>query len=383
MSGIAKFIVGLICLVVLGYLGFYAGIIKSESSVALENKLQRIADDKTASNEFGWADIKMNGQKAVITGTAPNDEARDKLRKLVLGSEWSGGVVSGGVTKVDVSGIKLATSGNQIPLAKPYSWNATYPLKDGPVTLTGFVPSEEARAALVAEAKTLFPDGVVDEMQVARGVPSPTWSAAALQNLKALQMLDRGGVNAVDAEFTLFGEVDDITHKTRAEASLANFESGYTSLITVSAPEPVIIEEPAPVEEPVVEAPAPAPTVAIDTCQDEFNSALKDKINFASSRAVIRPASFPVLDQLATVAKKCAGYRIEIQGHTDSSGPAEMNMNLSQMRADAVLTYLGNKGVNTTGYLAKGYGENVWVGDNRTADGRAANRRIEFKVSAN
>ncbi|MEE9329542.1 MAG: hypothetical protein V3V30_05335, partial [Parvularculaceae bacterium] len=135
MSGIAKFIVGLICLVVLGYLGFYAGIIKSESSVALENKLQRIADDKTASNEFGWADIKMNGQKAVITGTAPNDEARDKLRKLVLGSEWSGGVVSGGVTKVDVSGIKLATSGNQIPLAKPYSWNATYPLKDGPVTL--------------------------------------------------------------------------------------------------------------------------------------------------------------------------------------------------------------------------------------------------------
>ena len=382
MSGIAKFLVGLICLVVLGYLGFYAGIIKSESSVALENKLQRIAVEKTASNEFGWADIRMDGQKAIITGTAPSDEAREKIRKLVLMSEWSGGVVSGGVTKVDVSGIKLTTRGNEIPLAKPYTWSASYPLKGGPITLTGYAPSEEARAALVAEAETLFPGGVIDEMKVARGVPSPTWSAAALQNLTALQMLDRGGINGVDAEFTLFGVVDDNTRKTRAEAKLSSFEAGYTSLVNITAPEPVIIEEPV-VEEPIVEAPAPAPTVAIDTCQDDFNSALKDKINFASSRAVIRPASFPVLDQLAIVAQKCAGYRIEIQGHTDSSGPAEMNMNLSQMRADAVLAYLGKKGVNTTGYLAKGYGENVWVGDNRTQAGRAANRRIEFKVSAN
>ncbi len=380
MSAFPKFLVGLIALAVLGFLGFYAGIIPNETSEELETRLQRFADEKAKTNEFSWAQVEMDGQKAIITGTAPSAEARDKLRRIVLSAEWAGGVVSGGVTKVDLANVKVAKAAPDVQTANPYTWNAIYGTKDGPVTLTGYVPSEEIRAEILAEAKALFPGGVVDELQIANGAPSDTWNLAVKQNLKALSLLDRGGITAVNTKFSLYGEVDDVARRDNVLAGLSSFVPNYTSDADISAPEPVIIAEPAPVVE---EPPAPEPQLAIDTCQADFNEILKDKINFASSRAVINSSSYPVLDKLAALSKKCTGYNVEIQGHTDSSGPAEMNMKLSQMRANAVLAYLTSKGVDVTHFTAKGYGEDKWIGDNRTAAGRAANRRIEFKVTAN
>ncbi|NND91636.1 MAG: OmpA family protein [Granulosicoccus sp.] len=70
--------------------------------------------------------------------------------------------------------------------------------------------------------------------------------------------------------------------------------------------------------------------------------------------------------------------RIRIEGHTDDTGPAAVNLRLSQERAQAVASYLEGLGVASSQLIAKGYGSTQPIDDNRTEEGRARNRRIEI-----
>jgi OOP family OmpA-OmpF porin len=69
---------------------------------------------------------------------------------------------------------------------------------------------------------------------------------------------------------------------------------------------------------------------------------------------------------------------VEIRGYTDSVGPASYNLELSQRRAEAVKQYLVNAGIDPSRLVAKGYGEADPIASNKTPEGRAQNRRIEF-----
>ena len=71
---------------------------------------------------------------------------------------------------------------------------------------------------------------------------------------------------------------------------------------------------------------------------------------------------------------------LEVQGHTDGAGLADQNRKLSQKRAEAVVKYLATKGVDPARLSAKGYGPDKPIADNKTAVGRAKNRRVEFIV---
>ena len=104
------------------------------------------------------------------------------------------------------------------------------------------------------------------------------------------------------------------------------------------------------------------------------------KINFEPGSATVTGDSRPVLDALAEILRFCGPLRIEIGGHTDSQGREEMNLDLSQQRADTVLAELRNRRVVTGGYLSTGYGESQPIGDNSTEEGREENRRIEFSL---
>ena len=75
--------------------------------------------------------------------------------------------------------------------------------------------------------------------------------------------------------------------------------------------------------------------------------------------------------------------KIELQGHTDSTGTPPYNLKLSQRRAESVRTYLLNKGVNGDQLVAKGYGQTQPVASNKTADGRSKNRRVVMYVVSN
>jgi OOP family OmpA-OmpF porin len=73
--------------------------------------------------------------------------------------------------------------------------------------------------------------------------------------------------------------------------------------------------------------------------------------------------------------------KVEVQGHTDSVGNDRFNLKLSQKRAESVKAYLVKQGVSADRMVPKGYGENVPIADNRTKDGRAQNRRVEFVIT--
>lgn len=104
-------------------------------------------------------------------------------------------------------------------------------------------------------------------------------------------------------------------------------------------------------------------------------------VSFDTGSANLKTGAKNILDSAVSALKKVpVGIPMEIGGHTDSVGNAESNKKLSQARAESVRTYLISKGINGDVLTAKGYGSESPVDDNKTAAGRANNRRVEFKV---
>jgi outer membrane protein OmpA-like peptidoglycan-associated protein len=106
-------------------------------------------------------------------------------------------------------------------------------------------------------------------------------------------------------------------------------------------------------------------------------------VNFASGSAEIPPDAKPVLVRAAIVIQMLpTSLRLEIAGHTDSTGTAEANMLLSRQRAQAVADFLVASGVPRERLFAQGYGDARPVASNATEEGRFHNRRIEVKAQA-
>ncbi|MBI4421035.1 MAG: OmpA family protein [Gemmatimonadetes bacterium] len=103
-------------------------------------------------------------------------------------------------------------------------------------------------------------------------------------------------------------------------------------------------------------------------------------VTFQSGRSTLTPQSFTVLDEVAASLVANPQVKIEIAGHTDSTGVRARNLTLSQARAQAVRTYLAGKGVAPERMVAKGYGPDRAVATNRTPAGRAQNRRVELNL---
>ena len=128
--------------------------------------------------------------------------------------------------------------------------------------------------------------------------------------------------------------------------------------------------------------PPARPQASAPNCQKALRTALGDKqIQFETGEAVIHPASYPVLDRLATVAKKCSATDIEISGHTDSHGGLRTNMTLSKNRAQAVIHYLVKRGVPAQHLTAIAHGPTKPIANNATAVGMQKNRRVEFTIT--
>lgn len=103
-------------------------------------------------------------------------------------------------------------------------------------------------------------------------------------------------------------------------------------------------------------------------------------IFFGTDKYDLLPESKAELGKLTAFLSKNPAIRIEIGGHTDNEGNESHNMSLSQNRAKAVYDYLISKGINAERLNYKGYGETMPIGTNSTPEGRASNRRTEFKV---
>lgn len=101
-------------------------------------------------------------------------------------------------------------------------------------------------------------------------------------------------------------------------------------------------------------------------------------VNFAFDSAEIDPSSSVVLDVVAQTLRDNPGFRVRVEGHTDSVGADAYNQQLSQRRAESVRRYLVGQGVSAARLEAAGYGESRPVTSNDTEEGRSLNRRVEL-----
>jgi OmpA-OmpF porin, OOP family len=104
-------------------------------------------------------------------------------------------------------------------------------------------------------------------------------------------------------------------------------------------------------------------------------------VKFETGKDIIKTESYTILDNVVKVMNENPSYKLRIFGHTDNVGDPAKNLDLSDRRAKAVQKYLTDKGVNAARLLsAQGKGDKEPIADNATKEGRAQNRRVEFKV---
>ncbi|HEU4583724.1 MAG TPA: OmpA family protein [Polyangiaceae bacterium] len=122
----------------------------------------------------------------------------------------------------------------------------------------------------------------------------------------------------------------------------------------------------------------PPKKLQIDADKGELK--LLEPVQFETGTAEIKSQSYSLLDEVVNVLNDMPDNRMAVQGHTDNRGSAAYNRELSQRRAQAVVKYLTDKGIAPERLDAKGFGPDRPVATNDTAEGRAQNRRVEFKV---
>jgi len=140
------------------------------------------------------------------------------------------------------------------------------------------------------------------------------------------------------------------------------------------------------VMDPADGCPTTAGPVQTDGCPRVYDNVeltgdairIQEQLQFERDRAVIRSVSYAILDAVAEVLTDYPAMSVEVQGHTDSAGDDEHNLQLSQDRAEAVRSYLAERGIDAARLTARGYGETRPIESNRTSMGRAINRRVEF-----
>lgn len=206
------------------------------------------------------------------------------------------------------------------------SWDGTK------LTLEGAVPDEATKKAILSAAAAKYGAGnIVDKLTIDPAAKGPF-------------------------KLSLTGEAPSEAVKTARGADLQSF---YPAAMGVTVDNQLTISA------------APAAKAEDVQCGSKVAVAA----TFASGSAKLTPDAVKLLGAVVP----CITGPFEVGGHTDNVGQPAANQALSQRRAAAVAAFLVGKGVDAKLLSSKGYGESAPIGDNATAEGKAKNRRIEFK----
>jgi OOP family OmpA-OmpF porin len=228
----------------------------------------------------------------------------------------------------------------------------------GQVLVSGTVPDEASKAAMLARVRELYgAERVVDQIAIGNVVQPPNWNGYVQKLINPnLKLISKGQLKVDGNNVTLQGEVANEAQRQRIAGDIAaSLNPTYLvkNGLRVSAAEQNLLDA----------------TLA------------RRIIEFESGQAVIRPSGLQILDEMAAALLKVKGKKVEVIGHTDNTGLRESNLSLSFARAEAVRTYLAGRAIDPAMINVSGQGPDRPVADNATADGRARNRRIEFRVA--
>jgi len=226
------------------------------------------------------------------------------------------------------------------------------------VVVAGTVPDEATRNAILAKAREVYgAERVVDQLGVGSVVAPPNWSGYVQKLVSPqLKLVSHGQLAINGNNIELKGEVANESQRQQLAADMAtslNPTYAVRNALRVAAQE-----------------------------QTAVDATLANRIiEFEAGSSVLRPAGRSILDEIATTLLKLGNKKVEVIGHTDAQGARDTNVVLSLARADAVRSYLASKGVAPSLITTSGSGPDRPVAANDTPEGRARNRRIEFRIS--
>ena len=227
-----------------------------------------------------------------------------------------------------------------------------------PVIVAGTVPDEATRAAVLARLHELYGTArVVDRIEVDGVVAPANWSG------RVAAMLDPAITGVSGGELVIDGNSVRISGSVANEARRQEVAS---MLATAAGPGYQVRNG--------LRAEGGGSQAVLD-------QALADRIiEFRSGSAELTAGGRAILDEMAAALAGIGGQQVQVIGHTDSIGPREANVALSLQRAIAVKDYLERAGVDADHLGVQGFGPDRPVAGNDTEEGRARNRRIEFRV---
>ena len=237
----------------------------------------------------------------------------------------------------------------------------------GNVMLRGRLSDDLSLATVENFAKSKF--GVLNVnngVRVTEDLPTG-WIVRVLAGLEAMAQLSNGTVTVTPDSMTVTGQ-------TGREDAQTNVSSLITEKLGATAEFEMDIEYVKALD-PIAGLPTP------EECISQIEAVTRiGKITFDPGASSLTDDANPIMDEIAEILQRCPNLQIRISGYTDSQGREEMNQQLSQDRASAVLTSLRERRVPVGTFEAIGFGEENPIADNGTEAGREANRRIEFSL---
>jgi len=238
---------------------------------------------------------------------------------------------------------------------------------EGAVQLRGRVPDDITNTVVENFASARFGQrSITMGTRITEGLPSG-WSVRVLAGIEALSELSNGAVIVEASKLQIRGNTGN-EDASGVISRLLIDKLGQTADFEIDV---TYVKE----LDPIAGIPTPEECIAQIIAATEGR-----KITFDPGSADLTADTQPVVDDIAEILKKCGDLPIRVSGFTDSQGREVMNQQLSQDRADAVLTALRARRVPVSTFESIGFGEENPIADNDTEDGRDANRRIEFSL---
>ncbi|MBK8199734.1 MAG: OmpA family protein [Acidobacteria bacterium] len=333
---------------------------------SIERVVRETAELAITDTGADWARVHVSGQWVTVLGTPETPEAGERLINAIRTARaptWLG--LARPVTRVrgDFGGTSFgpnfASSAVPALSGDKQQPEFLFRLSGARMTLDGRVPDIATRDAIVAAANASRPVRIqeVKSNLETLGTPAPEgFREAALRGVEALKFCDTGTASFTALHFDLRCELPESEAeqvRTLASAPLAYGSVGEIQIL---------------------------PTEVVESCEQELTRLLEaSRIEFAPGSDTIASSKAALLDLTARAAADCPGT-LRVEGHTDNTGSAAINENLSLRRAEAVRAALIQRGVAPARLIAAGYGPARPIGDNATEEGRALNRRIEIRI---
>ncbi|NND02125.1 MAG: OmpA family protein [Acidimicrobiia bacterium] len=328
---------------------------------SIESGLEERISTTLKNNGVTEVEVRATARDVLVVGEVPSEELIDSVIDYVANVPGVLTYEANLRVRVEVDPGEIEIESDPINLA----WTATGAVVTGNVSsqdyLDAFLLSLEDTFGSVDATALTIKEGINDENDWFSAFVMLTESMRERTEVGTIFVSPDDNLIQVAAEFETRSQRADARQDAQDIVAATTFE--FTSALTYEdAPPP-------PREEQVIE---------LQTSIDEL---IEGKVvEFETNSDVITPTGTALLEEILVALRQFPDVSIEIAGHTDDQGGDELNLDLSRRRADAVLAYLVNAGESPDRFVVVGYGETRPIADNATADGRARNRRIEFKA---